>query len=64
MLSSNRAGEIMKATINNLRRRADKARRLASGVSSNDSRETLLTAARDYGRQARDLEKALDKNGN
>lgn len=54
----------MKAAINDLRRRADQARRLANGASNNDNRETLLTAARDYERQAGDLEKALDRNDN
>jgi hypothetical protein len=46
----------MRAAINDLKRRADMARRLASGAASNDARETLITAAREYDRQAAALE--------
>jgi hypothetical protein len=53
----------MRAAINDLRRRADLARRLAKGVTSDDARENLITAAREYDRQAAALEMALGENG-
>jgi hypothetical protein len=53
----------MRAAINDLKRRAKQAQRLASGVASNDARENLITAAREYDRQAAALEKALGEEG-
>jgi hypothetical protein len=52
----------MRAAISDLRRRADQARRLAIASTSNDTRDHLLTAARNYERQAADLEKALTED--
>jgi hypothetical protein len=54
----------MRAAINDLRRRADLARRLAKGVTSNDSRDNLIMAAREYERQAAELERALETGKN
>lgn len=51
----------MKAAIIDLRRRADQARRLAKSATSHDSRENMTTAAREYDRQAAELETALSK---
>lgn len=51
----------MRAALRDLQRRADNARRLARGASSDDIRDNLLEAARDYERQVRDLEKALER---
>lgn len=51
----------MRAAINDLRRRADQARKLAANSAAYDTRDELLLAARDYDRQAAELEKALGK---
>lgn len=49
----------MKAAINDLRRRADQARKLAASATSNDIRDAMIAAARQYMQQAAELEKAL-----
>lgn len=50
----------MRAAINDLKRRAEQARRLANGVTSCDNRDNLLASAREYDRQVKALEQALN----
>ena len=49
----------MKAAINDLRRRADQACKLAASATSNDIRDAMTAAARQYMQQAAELERAL-----
>ncbi len=49
----------MIAAVNDLRRRADQARKLAAAATSNDIRDAMTAAARQYMQQAAELEMAL-----
>jgi len=49
----------VKAAINDLRRRADQACKLAASATSNDIRDAMTAAARQYMQQAAELERAL-----